>query len=342
MVRLGEWRAFARALGVALAGMAAHAVMAQVPLPDMMLRDGFEYPWQADLRPLSDEFTSAATFGDWQRIWRDEHWSADQLEAFDIAATRAGWMTMLPHTSTWYEDYRGELAYKPVAGDFVATMRVEARSRSGVGAPGSTSGGPPSSEYSLAGMLVRAPRDDVVCCDSSWWQPGHERYVFLSFGSADQTGIYQFEVKTTRAAIAPETHSVSMLDTSTALGASAELRTARIGSALIMLVREPGQAWRVHRRYTRADFPVQLQVGMTVYTDWAIASTYAYAEHNDSMITHAYMDPLRPADPDLRAQFDYFRFARPLVPASLVGAPLDDPLIVTDAMLLAFLGETVL
>ncbi len=310
-----------------------------VPLPDRLVLEGFEHARDAAIRPLSDEFDEPATLGDWRRIWRDEYWPADPLEGFDIGATRAGWLTMLPHTSSWYEDYRGELAYQVIVGDFVASVRVEARNRDGSGAPGSSSGGPISSEYSLAGILVRAPREEAACCDASWWQPGGERYVFLSFGSADQTGTYQFEVKTTRAAVPPETHSVSVLAIAPASATSAELRVARIGTALIVLLREPGQAWRVHRRYTRNDFPESVQVGMTVYTDWAIASTWPWREHNANVITHAWLDPQVPAQPDLRAQFDWFRFERPQVPPALVGADLSDPAVASDAELLAFLGD---
>lgn len=305
------------------------------PAPDLLLRDGFETAEFADIRPLSDEFASAATLADWRRIWRDEYWSADQLEQLDVGATTPGWITFVPYTSSWYADYRGELAYKLVAGDFVVGTRVDARSRSGSGAPGSTAGGPAGSEYSLAGLLVRAPREDVVCCDASWWQPGGERYVFLSFGSADQTGSYQIETKAT---VAAQPNSLSSLEIGPASEGPVELRTARIGIYVILLVREPGQDWRVQRRLVRADFPPTLQVGMTVYTDWAIVSTYPYGVHNDTAIAHAYLDPGAPADPDLRAQFDYVRFARPQVPPELAGANLADPQQVSDEALLALLG----
>lgn len=317
------------------------AFAGNVPPANLILRSGFESPSVEDIRPMSDRFDNAATLGDWRRIWRDEYWSADQLEGFDIATTRAGWMTMLPHASTWYQDYRGELTYKAVNGDFIATTRVESRNRSGTGAPGSTLGGSAFSEYSLAGILVRAPRVDMVCCDPSGWQQGRERYVFLSYGSADQTGSYQFEVKTTRAAVPPESHSISTLEISDTDATQVDLRVARIGPALIMLLREQGAGWRAHRRYRRDDFPESLQVGMTVYTDWEIASTYPFAQHNNSVITHAWQDPGTPAAPDLRAQFDFFHFDRPLVPMPLQGVDLTDAALVNDAQLLAFLGDAV-
>jgi len=309
------------------------------PLPDLVLRDGFERPESADIAPMSDEFDSPATLGNWHRIWREEYWGRDPLEQFDIGTPLAGWITFVPWTSTWYEDYVGELAFQAVSGDFVATTRVRARARGGNAAPGGTHGGAAGSEFSLAGILVRAPHEDVACCDSSWWHPGAERYVFLSFGAADQPGTYQLEAKTTRAAIPPETHSVSNLEIASAQVDEEELRVARIGGALLLLVRDPGASWTVHRRYRRDDFPLALQVGMTVYTDWAIASTYPYAEHNRTRIEHAWLDAQVPADPDLRAQFDYFRFVRPVVPAALAGLDLADPGAVGDAELLAFIGD---
>jgi hypothetical protein len=329
---------------VALAAITVIAAMAragQAPLPDRILLDGFEPPDLADIRPLSDEFADAATFGNWRRIWRDEYWLRDPLEQFDIGTTLDGWITLVPYTSTWYEDYVGTLAFQRISGDFVATARVRARARAGTGAPGSTHGGPAGSEYSLAGVMVRAPQANVACCDSSWWQAGGERYVFLSLGSADQTGAWQFEVKTTRAATGTEAHSVSILQTSVAQGDEAELRIARIGPSVLVLLREPDSDWRVHQRYRRDDFPLELQVGMTVYTDWAIASTYPYREQNTTRIEHGYLDPGTPADPDLRAQFDYLRFVRPQVPPELAGLDLTDPQQVSDAQLLAFLGDSI-
>lgn len=318
---------------------AAAATDGSAPLPDLIARDGFESPESTDIGVLSDEFTDAATLGDWRRLWREEFWPRDPLDALDIGASNDGWMSFVPATSTWYEDYVGELAFKPVAGDFVASTRVRARARSGSGAPGATHGGAVGSEFSLAGILVRAPRSEVACCDESWWQGGGERYVFLSFGAADQPGSFQLEAKTTRAAVPPETHSVSVLELDAAQGDEVELRVARIGAAVLLLLREPGDAWRVHRRYHRDDLPSTLQVGMTVYTDWAIASTYPYFEHNRTHIVHAWNDPGTPGDPDLRAQFDWFRFARPQLPPALIGHDLADPGDVSDGELLAFLGD---
>ena len=110
MQRSRSARAAARWACTVLLALTSNAWAAGAPLADLLLREGFEHPADAALRPYSDEFTNSATLGDWRRVWRDEFWSADPLEGFDIAGTRAGWMTLLPHTSSWYEDYRGELA----------------------------------------------------------------------------------------------------------------------------------------------------------------------------------------------------------------------------------------
>jgi hypothetical protein len=304
-------------------------------VPAAIFADGFEsVPAQA----LSDEFDDPASVDRWQRIWFNEGWGRDPLQQIDVAQTRAGWLTLVPHTSSWYEDHVGELFYREIDGDFVLSTRIEARSRDGLGAPGSLHGGANDSEYSLVGLMLRAPRRDVESSGPAGWQPGFERYVFYSFGSANVAGSYQTEVKTTRAAIGGESHSVSVLQIDSVAVARIELRLARIGAHVIALRRVEGGSWQVHRRYLRDDLPPRLQAGVTCYTDWAVAGTYPYLEQNSTLITHAWNDAGTPADPDLRAQLDYLRFATPLVPPALQGADLSNPSAVSDAQLLAFLA----
>jgi hypothetical protein len=296
------------------------------------MADGFD----ADLAPLTeltDEFNDAHSLRDWRRIRDDEHWPVDRLAVYDVDTSRAGWLRMVPDTGTWYQDYVSEMTYRPVVGDFVVTTFIQAHQRVGDGPPGATHGGAPNSEFSLIGLMVRVPRV-VAGADTAWWQPGHENYLFLSFGAGNQPGVYQFEAKTT-------------LDSQSTLSVSAgivgvsqvELRVARIGAHVIQLLRQPGEAWRVHARFRRDDLPALLQVGLTCYTDWAIASTYDPYEHNRSVITHAAQDANQLADPDLRADIDYVRYARPQVPGPLIGADLSNPQAVSDAQLLSFLGQ---
>jgi hypothetical protein len=108
------------------------------------------------------------------------------------------------------------------------------------------------------------------------------------------------------------------------------IQWARIGRYFIALRNVNGQ-WTVHRRYDRPDLPSTLQVGMTTYTDFPTASSVSPFVHNSTVI-HG-------GNPDLIAAFDYFRFARPRVPQSLVGTDFSNPGLVTDADLLSFLGD---
>ncbi|MBX7247205.1 MAG: hypothetical protein K1X53_17035 [Candidatus Sumerlaeaceae bacterium] len=271
-----------------------------------------------DLSPLSDEFTNATTLSNWQRIHAVEGWNADQLQHLDINTSMPGWLTMMPYASTWYQNYRGELTFKAVTGDFVASTYVRATNRAQSGAPGE--------DFSLAGILVRTPR--AITNPATDWTAGGENYVFLSFGSAGNPGNYQWEVKTT-------INSVSTLTYETTGTLDAQIQVARLGSTFIMLRRVlPGGQWHVHRRYQRTDMPATMQVGMTVYTDYSHVSSLTPFVHNSSVITTG--------TPDLIARFDYFRFARPVIPPAYASADFSSESEVPDSVLLSFLGEAAL
>ena len=278
-----------------------------------------------DLTVLSDEFDSAHTVTNWQRIHQVEGWGNDALQVFDINTTQPGRLTMVPHTSSWYAEWRGELTYKTVTGDFVITTDVEPRNRAGTGAPGS--------QYSLAGIMVRTPR---TMTNPAQWTPGGQNYVFLSTGAANNPGTFQYEVKTTL-------NSQSTLYISNGAPAHSSIQVARIGPHLILLRREPGGAWQVHQRYFRPDMPATLQAGLTVYTDWPTCEAVGFQYQNQFVLTNGLRLPngvvLNNCRPDLFATFDYVRYARPIVPATLAGANLSNASAVSDAQLLAFLGE---
>ncbi len=244
-----------------------------------------------DLAVLSDEFDDPKTLARWLRVYQVEKSGADQLQSLDIDRTTRGWMTLVPYTSSWYRDLRGVLVHKNVRGDFIVTTRVRATNRAG--------NGPPSRQFSLAGIMVRTPREITP----QTWQPGGEDYIFLSLGAADQPSTFQFEVKTTL-------RSDSQLEISAAPGPEALIRVARIGAHFILLKKPvEGGAWTVHRRYERPDMPAELQVGMTVYTDWQNVERIPPAQHNRTVI--------RTGNPDLMAAFEYFRFRRPALSAVL-------------------------
>lgn len=261
-----------------------------------------------DIAQLSDEFDNPKTKPSWKHVFQQEGWNANQLERFDINATQPGWMFMMPYTSTWYKDYRGVLAFKDISGDFVMTTRLRVNRRGGEG--------PPRAQFSLAGIMVRQPHQK--------WAPGQENYVFLSIGSADNPGNYQFEVKTT-------INSDSQLRISPTGSGEAILQAARIGSYLILLKNENG-VWSVHQRYHHPALSGPVQAGLTCYTDWPNASKLGPQEHNDTVI--------RNGSPDLVVVYDYVRYRRPKVPASWAGKRLDSPQAVPDQELLQYLGAS--
>ena len=260
---------------------------------------------------LSDEFDHPSSLLHWQRIHEVEGWHADQLERWEVDTSRVGHMTLTPYTSSWFEDYRGVLVFKEVTGDFVATTEILPRNR--------TETGPPSRAYSLAGIMARTPRP--VSQGATDWTSGGENYVFLSLGTASNPGTYQFEVKTT-------VNGNSQLEISDGFP-KARLRMAKIGPAVIVLLKPEGEDWRVHRRYNRDDMPATLQLGLTVYTDWDNVSPLNPLVHNQTVETGG--------NPDLTAHVNFFRYSRPQVPESLAGLDLTNPAEVSDEDLLAFL-----
>jgi hypothetical protein len=302
--------------------------------------DDFETRQTTRIDWLSDEFDDPASLAHWTRHWQIEGWPVDQLQYLAIEPqTAGGSLVMRPHSSGWWQDYRGELTFQRVSGDFIATVRVRPRNTAGTGAPGSTHGGAVETEYSLGGIMARAARPDVEANNASWVRGG-ERYVFLSMGSADQPGVYQFEDKTTRAALPGEPTSWSVRLITNANTATANLRLARIGQHVIALVQpvEPPGAWQVLRRFNRADFPETLQLGLVAYTDYATVGTCTFEQHNVQILLHACTNPSWLADPDLLLMVEFFRLRRPQVPGTLIGADLSNPAAVSDAQLIDFLG----
>lgn len=279
-----------------------------------------------DLAFLTDEFENSATLANWQRVHLVEQWNADQLETYDIDTTRPGRLVMMPYTCTWYQNWRGPLSFKTVTGDVVLTTSAHVTGRDGVS--------PPRSDFSLAGIMFRTPRNITP----QTWTPGGENYVFFSLGHGTGGLGYQFEVKTT-------VNSNSTLILQPAPGGAALLQVARLGAYVIVLRRPAGQPWQVHQRYHRPDFPATLQIGLVVYTDWTKTNIFTPFVHNSTVLHPPLPDgvtdpnPNIPFAPDLIADFEYARFYRPTLPPELQGVDLTNATLVPDAMLLSFLGE---
>ena len=220
-------------------------------------------------------------------------------------------MTLMPYTCVWSEDYRGPLVFKLVRGDFVITTEVAISNREHSGAP--------RTPYSLAGILVRAPRDITP----QTWRSGGENYIFCALGSTGAGGHIEFEFKSVS--------NSNVNQTATAGVEQALLRMARIGSYIIWLTKTPEGVWTVRRRLKRDDLPPGLQVGVAAYTDYDSSELAGVNRHNREVIQDGH--------PDLLAQFNFVRFQRPAVPISLRRENLSDTVAVQDRDLLRFLGD---
>lgn len=297
----------------------------------------------AQIQIHNDEFNDAESLPNWHNINQVEGWNIEQLEAYNIGDSVAGQLFMLPHTVSWYNDWRGAYLFKYLSGDFVITTEVTATGRDGVSLP--------SSNFSLAGIMVREPINYPTQDPANEWVAGQQNYIFMSIGQATGAG-YDFEIKNTCS-------SHSCLDI-VGIGSvnTAKIRMARVGQKIIVLSQFGNDPWVVRNRYDRtgmqcnsqgnmcsAPFSDSVQIGFVTYTDWdkvfAVGDTFhnTHVLHPDSI---AGLDPAPgvPFNPDLRGAFNYARFDSVTVPQGLAGLDLADPSEVSDAEILSFLGYT--
>lgn len=294
-----------------------------------------------DLTALSDDFEDAVTQSNWQRLYQTEGWAGDQLQTWDVNGTQSGRMVMIPHTTVWYQDYRGPMVYKEITGDFVITTEVHITDRDDVG-DSDLDDVPNGSQYSLGGLMIRTPRD--ITDPAVDWSPGShqndgtnngENYIFLSLGWGNAGSQFQMETKTTR------NSNSSLVLQSMGNNAVIQLQIARIGDSAYTLYQIPGQDWVLNSRYHRPDLPETLQVGMVTYTDWTKANDYTPFYQNNNTLQPGGYDPT-PAEafqPDLVAGYEFVHFDRPEIPIALQG--LDLRTQASDQEILSFLGENV-
>ena len=301
----------------------------------------------APIASFGDEFGNASSIGNWKRIYEEEGWGANQLQSWSVDADSSGEMLLTPHSSSWFADLRGVLAFKEITGNFIATAKITVNSRHNL----ADASEPPNRRLSLAGIMVRnatsfshgAPDDsfpnpndepasgafDPNNNGNSDWRPNSENYIFLSYGSAGNAGQRAYEVKNTVNGSSDLYFSNRGVPTESSEEGGAEtvwLQFIRIGQTVIVMRRHPGGTWVVENRYTRSDFTDTLQVGITTYTDWDRVSRYNNEAgsffHNYSVID--FDSP----NPDLIARVDYLRFQRPdatLSEALLNSLNIDQP-----------------
>jgi len=267
----------ARTLVAALAAVACAAASAPAQAPHPAAPTG------DDLAGLSDEFATAASLARWRQFDEAEGWpSMVKRMTVDEAS---GELRLEPYTSGWYEDFHAPFLFREVTGDFVVTARLRADG---------LDGGVPTVPWSLAGLMVRAPRDVTPAT----WRPGGEGWLFLTTGVADAPGQPVFETKTTVA-------SRSTLRLQPARAGWVELRIVRRGPAFELLTRYDGEEWVTRERFDRPDLPATVQVGINAYTDWYSAGALrADPLRFDTTV-------IRDGTPGLLLRVDWVRFARP-------------------------------
>lgn len=272
---------------------------------------------------LNDEFDRPCSLQEWSNINITEGWNAEQLEHHDIGISKDGYLTMIPYTSSWFADYRGILLYKLVNGNFIFETEVNVTNRAGTGLP--------SSDYSLAGLMIRTPK--TLVNGAIGWTSGMENYVFLALGYAATSHPScpscpgpHFEVKNT-------INSSSSLNISSINQPQATIRMMRVNGVIIVLRRLPGGNFTVHARYNRQDMPSEIQLGFVTYTDWPNVSQYNYLTQNSNVLNDDFDNSVN-WNPDLIGTFDYARFNDVTIPPHLQGLNFANPNLVTDAEIL--------
>jgi hypothetical protein len=275
-----------------------------------------------DLSHLGDEFGEASTFAAWQDLGVVEGWVTPSYEAADIDTTAPGHFHIVPGALTWYNHLRGLLFFKEVSGDFVATVRVRVLSRHDPVDPNE----PPNRSFSLAGVFAHGPRPVVQAApqpyttDAVWppgdfgsdYLPGTENYIFLSYGSAGDPGVRQFEIKATRHSSSRLYYSANGIDQGQT---DAWLQMVRVGDTVVCLRKHAVDGpWFAENRYPNPDHPFPdfgetIQLGVTAYTDWPTAAPFSDGGLQTSY--HFNYAPPGGGQPDLVAQVDYFRVRRP-------------------------------
>lgn len=271
------------------------------------------------LSDLNDEFNSPCNLNNWQNIDTVEGWLADHLEAHDVATSYPGQLMMMPYTSSWFRNWRGTLLFKNISGNFIYTTRITTTNRNGDAVP-------PSSDYSLAGQMIRIPTGFTNAGghngNPSDWSTGNENYVFASMGRADDGSTFQVEIKTTQ----NSGSSLSIQDLTPTTN-TIYMRTVKIDSAIIVLSSIDNNTWQVRNRYYRTDFheePV-IQAGFVTYTDWPNVQSIGFTNHNFNILNNQYnMDngTSYSWNPDIIGRFHFARFEEAEMPTGYTSATL--------------------
>jgi hypothetical protein len=249
---------------------------------------------QDDLVALSGDFRDATALAAWL-----EHAPPGFAPKWHAPRVSNGCLVLQPVASGWFDDNQAGHLYKEVSGDFVVTTRIRVSG---------TFAELPRTEFSLAGLFVRAPR----AVTAASWRPNHENWLSFSVGTASPAGAPQYEVKTTM-------NSLSTLKITQAQPGWVELRLARHGELFTLIERPEGRPdWHVVDQIIRPDLPETLNVGLAAHADYgSVAPTYPdFRAYNERGVGKGRAD--------LIAEVSWVRFRRPISPRFPI-ANLDAP-----------------
>lgn len=245
----------------------------------------------------ADEFSDTDALDRWKRLTETEEWHINTMELEQVMMGR---LILQPYTQAWWDDYRGELFYQTVEGDFEVKTLVGAFRRA--------EDNPPSRPFSMVGLMVRYPRKITP----QTWSPGGENYIFIGVGVGENPSRVVCETKVT---VQSKSNKQELpLDSPTAT-----LKIVHLGAHYLLLLKPAGGApWQLLQNL-QADGAgnVPVQVGFTAYADYQAASSVTPVEHNSTV--------LKGGSPDLRAVFEYVRITRPEVTVDAIAnaAPAD-------------------
>jgi hypothetical protein len=195
-------------------------------------------PRGAGLAALSDDFTDPSWLARWNRF-EPLATSSARFESLTVEPAGSGVLRAVPTVSVWYAAERGAALLKDVVGDVAVTARVRALGRAA---------DHPTGEWSLVGLLLRAPAEDFA----------PENWVYLTTGS-DSMGGPTLDSKSTVDSASGYKLVPAHLDW-------VDLRVVRAGAYVVHLYRLDDGPWRLLRVIGRPDLPDKLQAGINVLT----------------------------------------------------------------------------
>jgi len=242
---------------------------------------------QTPFREYNDEFDNAESLKEWKLFHEEEDWP-NHIRKLDINTSSSNALHLEPQVGFWYGDVHcGPFLYKEIEGNFTVVTRIQVNGKQTE---------TPEQLFSLAGLMVRSPRDPGVAKTKS----KQENWLFISTGYAKKTkGVPpgpQFETKVT-------VNSKSKLKIYAAPKGWMDIAISRVGDTFYLLNKDASGTWKCVRTVVNPNMKQKLQVGFIAYTDFNRKMKRRYVFRRKKLNTTVYTD----GTPDLIARIDYFR-----------------------------------